>query len=224
MKKPLLSRLKKFNFVEPVLKELIIPDKEFKVSKEQLETLILGEVTPVEQYYLSVDNKTFMGANSGWGTAGELISHYYFAKGNVIATGMGFGIRENWLLNKKSVTSLTIIEKNKSVIDYHKFINSPFLTDKRVRIINCDANEYKGECDVLLADHYESMDNNEVLDEVLKLYNSKKIKHKLFWFWPLERLVTNFLTYNNLLHIFPTLPLISFYKLDYFKRMYFYNY
>ena len=54
----------------------------------------------------------------------ELLSHYYLAKGHCICTGLGFAVRENWIATKKEVTKITVIEKNKNLIDYHKKIGT----------------------------------------------------------------------------------------------------
>lgn len=210
MKKTLLQRLKKFNFVEPKLEEYISSNYNLNVSKDIVEDKIFFNLSTEEKKWMAYDNEGV--------TAGELLSHYYFARGDVIVTGLGLGIRENWLLTKKNITSLTIIEKNKPIIDYHKHINSQFLQDKRVKIINCDANDYKGSCDVLLADHYEFCDNRKVLDEITSFYG--KINCQLFWFWPVERIVKYTISYKSLRLMFPRLPNISNFKLDYFVKLY----
>ena len=62
--------------------------------------------------------------------------------GHCICTGLGLGVRENWILNKPGVTKVTVVEKNQEIIDYHKFINPRLFDD--VEVIHCDANEYKG--------------------------------------------------------------------------------
>ena len=46
----------------------------------------------------------------------ELYSHYDLAKGHCICTGLGFGVRENWLLTKKEVSKVTVLEKNKKLL------------------------------------------------------------------------------------------------------------
>ena len=61
----------------------------------------------------------------------ELYSHYDLAKGHCICTGLGFGVRENWLLTKKEVSKVTVLEKNKEVIEYHKYINPKLLIMSR---------------------------------------------------------------------------------------------
>lgn len=113
----------------------------------------------------------------------QLFSHYYIASGDVITTGLGFGLRENWLLNNPKVKSITVIEKNQALIDYHKKINPKLL--KKIKIICADATEYKGECDTLLIDHYEN-DNIEYMINDVKNICKNNIKCNKMWFWHLE--------------------------------------
>jgi hypothetical protein len=119
----------------------------------------------------------------------------------VIVSGLGFGARENWLLTKKEVTKLTIIERSEDLINYHKKIESPFLKDTRVEIINCDASNYSGSCDVLLLDHYELETYEDILSDVKKIHDN--VSCKKMWFWPFERIISrpiNFYRLNKLDH------------------------
>ena len=50
---------------------------------------------------------------------------------------------ENWLLNKKEVTKLTIIEKNLGIIEYHRNMKKVQIFEK-AEVIHADANEYVG--------------------------------------------------------------------------------
>lgn len=171
----MLELLKKYDYVPPN----IIPG-----SYGKMEVSTNGS----NYFYLTVDGNQWMAYNaSSHEEAFDVFSHYYFAKGHVVVTGLGFGAREGWLLTKPEVTKLTIVEKNECVIDYHKMNKSAFLEDERVEIILCDASEYEGKCDVLLADHYEFDDYNHIIQDMQKLQNN--IQCELFWFWPLERIV-----------------------------------
>ena len=118
-------------------------------------------------------------------SAGGIFSHYWLARGHTLTTGLGLGIRENWLLNKKEVTKLTILEKNLKLIDYHKE-NNPDLFEY-AEVIHVDANEYVGECDVLLMDHYEEEPIEEMAEMSSKV--AKNIKCEVCWFWPIEELI-----------------------------------
>jgi len=142
----------------------------------------------VGYYYLSVNGVQWMAYNSNTHLeAYEVYSHYELAEGHVVVTGLGFGARENWLLTKKEVTKLTIIERSDDLINYHKSINSDFLKDPRVEVINCDASEYSGNCDILLLDHYELNSFEEILSDVKKIHDN--VSCKKMWFWPFERII-----------------------------------
>ena len=77
-----------------------------------------------QMYRLSVKGEEWMSYRiKDHDQAYELYSHYDLANGHCICTGLGLGVRENWLLNKKEVSKLTVVEKSKEVIDYHRYIN-----------------------------------------------------------------------------------------------------
>jgi hypothetical protein len=136
-------------------------------------------------------------------SATQVFSHYWFAKGHTICTGLGFGVRENWLLNKKEVTELTILEKNRGVIDYH-LENNPHIF-QHAEVIPVDANEYTGKCDVLLLDHYET----ETFDEMARMSSNimKNIDCQVAWMWPLEDIIFQ----NHKIH--------NMTKLEYYKLL-----
>ena len=141
-----------------------------------------------QMYRLSVEGEEWMSYRiKDHDQAYELYSHYDLANGHCICTGLGFGVRENWLLNKKEVSKLTVVEKSKEVIDYHKHINPKFFDD--VEVIHMDAYEYTGKCDTLLLDHYEE----DAANDMLVLQNaseiSKHIECGTMWMWTLERIV-----------------------------------
>jgi len=139
-------------------------------------------------FYLTVDGNQWMAYNTfTHEEAFDVFSHYYLARGHVLVTGLGFGAREGWLLTKPEVTKLTIVEKNKEVIEYHEKNGSSFLQDDRVEIVLSSAQDYRGKCDVLLADHYEFEDHVHIMNEMEVL--QKNIDCELLWFWPLERII-----------------------------------
>jgi hypothetical protein len=132
----------------------------------------------------------------------EVFSHYYLAKGHCICTGLGFGARESWLLNNKRVNKITVIEKSKDIIEYHKENNPDLMS--RIEVINSDCLQYFGECDTLLLDHYE----NESSDEILKNAKivSDNIKCDNMFIWPLEKILIS--TKNN----YPNLSFLDIYN------------
>lgn len=140
-------------------------------------------------FLLEYDNKQHMCYNTKTHKElYELINHINLAQGKVITTGLGFGIRESFILLKPEVTQLVVIEKNKDVIDYHKNLNNDFIHDPRLTIINADANEYVDICDVLLIDHYQDGDVLSNIDSWFKIASNvqKNIKSDVTWAWPIE--------------------------------------
>lgn len=164
----------------------------FNYTPPKLEAGKVGSFEIVERepgyFYLYINGEQWMAYDmNSHLEAYELFSHYTLAKGHVVVTGLGFGVRESWILTKSDVTKLTIIEKNKEVINYHKRNKSAFLKDPRVEIINMDASEYKGSCDVLLLDHYETSDYEIILADVKKIQDN--VDCKTMWFWPFEKII-----------------------------------
>ena len=144
--------------------------------------------TRTSSYRLSVDGEEWMSYRTkDHDQAYELYSHYDLAKGHCICTGLGFGVRENWLLNKKEVSKVTVIEKNKEVIDYHKYINPKFFDD--VEVVHMDVYDYKGKCNTLLLDHYESEASNDMLVLQNSSQVSKNIECDIMWMWTLEHII-----------------------------------
>lgn len=171
----MISLLEHFNYTPPKL----------KVGK--IGSFEIRENSP-GYFYLYLDGEQWMAYDmNSHLEAYELFSHYKLAKGHTVVTGLGFGVRENWILTKSDVTKLTIIERSKEVIDYHKKNKSAFLKDLRVEIINMDASDYKGTCDVLLLDHYETADYEAILADVKKIHDN--VKCKSMWFWPFEKII-----------------------------------
>lgn len=115
----------------------------------------------------------------------ELYSSYDLAYGDVILTGLGFGILASWLCEKESVKSVTAIEISKDVIELFKKHNT---LSKKLTIINEDANTFltSTKYDCLFLDHYE----HERFDWRIKNMKSisKNIPHEVFWAWSLEEM------------------------------------
>lgn len=137
-------------------------------------------------FTLKVDGQTWMQYFT-WShmQAAQVFSHYYLAKGDVIVSGLGFAAREQWLLNNPNVKSLTILEANQTVIEFHQKLNTPILN--KARIIHTNASTYIGSCDTLLLDHYEMESMETIVEDVCKI--AKNINHKTLWFWPFETII-----------------------------------
>ena len=148
----------------------------------------------------------------------ELYSHYVLADGHCICTGMGFLLREKWILQKPNVTKVTVIEINKELIDYHKKYNPDVMS--KIEVVNCNVYDYKGKCDTLLIDNFEgSVHRTQDADKFLLSVNliNKNIYSKKTWGWPMESLLD--LHYKkyigmNLVEIYEKIK--KYYKLDKF--------
>jgi hypothetical protein len=148
----------------------------------------------------------------------EMYSHYMLAEGDVICTGLGFGLRENWLLSNNKVKKILCIENCKELIEYHNKHN-PILM-RKIKVINKDAEKYIGKCDTLLIDHYEEGSDDFILNKVEKVV--KNIKHKKLWFWRIENMLT-YIPYLNLRKKFSTLPDLNKGQIKHFMTIYFHG-
>lgn len=193
-------------YIEPILSDIKIGNF----------NLIKGD----NQFRLFVGDEEWMSYNLETQVeAKQLFSHYYLAKGHVICTGLGLGIRENWILSKKEVLSLTIVEKNHSVIDFHIKSKSSLLKDKRVKIVNQDARKFTSSCDVLLIDHFNDTSEEEIFSDINILNNN--ITSNICWFWPLESIVSDFNSFKKLKNSIINLPSINEEEFNLFKKLYF---
>lgn len=114
----------------------------------------------------------------------ELYSSYDLAYGDVLITGLGFGIIALWTCNKPEVTSVTVVENSQDVIDL-------FLANNKVpnnmTIICADANNYttNKHYNCLLLDHFsDDVEDAFTYAKIKKV--SENLSHDLFWFWSLE--------------------------------------
>lgn len=171
----MLEILKQFNYTPPEIKPIKVGDLEVVDIKG------LGE-----RYQLKVKDKEWMTYNiHSHEEVFEVFSHYHLAYGDVVTTGMGFGAREAWLLANPRVKSLTVVEMNEEVIEYHRHIGSPWL--EKVKILHQDARNLKLKCDVLLLDHYQFEKSNDILKEVKLIHDN--VECDVMWFWPFERII-----------------------------------
>lgn len=123
----------------------------------------------------------------------QMYSSYDLAYGDVLVSGLGFGILALWLCTKPNVNSVTVIELSEDIIKLFKDSNS--VPDK-LKIVNQDIRKYNTdkEYDTLLLDHYELQDYDWMLEDMQIIFNT--IKHKNVWAWPLE-LIYLFKMYAN---------------------------
>ena len=162
------------------IKPNIIPYKKdnFEIKKHNRNNILLIQ-----------DNVQWMAFNTeNYREVFQVYPHYMLAKGHCICTGMGFLLRENWLLNKKEVTKVTVIEKNKNVIDYHNKFNPQIM--EKLEVIHGDVYSYKGKCDTLLVDNFEGGEQYEVAFLQHFKIISDNIKSDVSYMWPLESILS----------------------------------
>ena len=114
----------------------------------------------------------------------ELYSSYDLAYGDVLLTGLGFGMLATWIASKPGVTSVTVLEYSQGTIDH--FLKNNELP-KNMTIKQKDANKYKSKkhFDCILLDHVPEYTWKSNYDYYLNI--AKNIpNHNIFWFWPLE--------------------------------------
>ena len=130
----------------------------------------------------------------------QLMGSVWLARGKTICTGLGLLLRESMLLSNPLVTSVTVIESSQDLIELQRVMN-PELMDQ-LNIIQCDANRYEGECDTLLVDHYEQLDQLKTsVDSAVA-----NINHERLWFWTLETSIKNYQTQREK---YPTIPQLN---------------
>jgi hypothetical protein len=140
-----------------------------------------------ENFFLKNKNLRWMAFEKNHREVFEVYSHFVLAEGHCVCTGMGFLLRESWLLNNKNVSKITVIEKNKDLIDYHYQFNRDIMN--KIEIINMDVYEYKGTCDTLLVDHFEG--GHILFPSFLRGFNvvCNNITNERSWMWPMEAIL-----------------------------------
>lgn len=116
------------------------------------------------------------------------------AKGKVITTGLGFGLVQSYLCQKKEVTELIVYEQNLDMVGMFKlFAKESNFDISKIKFVHEDANQMRGvECDWLVMDHFEAVHQPdwEILDKVRILAKENKAKNVLFW--PMLHFYTRF--------------------------------
>lgn len=139
-----------------------------------------------EAYYLSHKGIPWMGTDISFTHAKDTLqSQYDLAYGNVLLTGLGFGISAKAISEKPEVTSVTVIEINQDIVDAF-FAHNTF--NEKVKVILADATSYSSDIkyDCLLPDHYEGQDSDWKFKDMNDL--AKRIKHDVYWPWSIEDL------------------------------------
>ena len=123
----------------------------------------------------------------------ELYPSYDLAYGDVLISGLGFGILALWLANKPKVKSVKVIEKSQNVVDL--FLKCNQLPDN-VSIELADISTYKSDAvyDCILLDHFpDHLPNNK---QHLTIEGTKQIclnipNHTLVWSFFIEYIYLN---------------------------------
>lgn len=169
----------------------------------------------IGQFSLSFENDTYRlckGENqlmvlhkSTYRELKEQYAMYDLAYGDVILTGFGLGILPLWVASKPEVTSVTVLELSKEVVDLFLLHN---IMPEKITIIYADATSYTTDkkYDCLFMDHFPDHKKWSVYKEIAQIANN--IPHKVLWFYGLEsHYVRNFygMKASNLVVRFPSL-------------------
>ncbi|GFP74309.1 hypothetical protein [Clostridium fungisolvens] len=98
-------------------------------------------------------------------------------KVGVVGLGMGYFVQE--ILQKEEVTDIVVYEKDKDVISLYE---ANFGSNKRVKLINCDAFEaHKETFDFFYVDIYNYELSKDVVSHFIKFNELHNIENYLFW-------------------------------------------
>ena len=114
------------------------------------------------------------------------------AFGNVLTYGLGLGYYQYMISNKDNVKSITIIEKDKKIIDlFTKYILPQFKYKNKIKIINEDALKYKynNEYDYVFVDIWHDPSDGVKLYKQMKKLEKPNIKYS-YW---IEKTIINYL-------------------------------
>ncbi len=139
---------------------------------------------PTGNFSLYVDNVEWMDYDvNDHFSAREQFFEINIAYGHVLVTGLGLGVRESILLSKPEVSKITIIEKNRDVIEiFNTLCIESNINLEKVEILNIDAEFLEDfQVDCIFLDHYE----HEYIEEIEKSVRSisKKNQCSKLWFW-----------------------------------------
>ena len=138
------------------------------------------------ELFLYVNNEQFMSLDTKNSKAiRQFYSSFDLAYGDVLVTGLGFGILTLWLATKPEVKSIKVLEISQDVVDL--FLAHNQLPDNATIEI-ADAREYQTDqhFDCILLDHYEL---HKFTPEQLATISNNIPNHNLIWFWDLENYV-----------------------------------
>lgn len=163
----------------------------FNIRAIKYDNFEIKDINNGDEFQLRINNERWMNINpSNYLTIQQMYSHYDIAHGNVLITGLGFGIAALWIASKSTVKHVTVIERSPEVIDaFLKLNNKP----ENMTIICEDANKFESinYFDCILSDHFENENHNIILDSMRSLV--KRVpNYGVVWFWPLELIYLEF--------------------------------
>jgi hypothetical protein len=145
-----------------------------------------------DEFQLWINNEQWMNVTPHHNnTIKQMYSHYDIAYGNVLVTGLGFGIAALWISSKSTVNHVTVVEKSPEVIEAFLAINDK---PNNMTIICEDANKFQSDnyFDCILSDHFENENFNLILYSMRSLV--KRVpNYNVVWFWPLELIYAKFI-------------------------------
>ena len=161
--------------------DAIIDDKDREL-KDYMKLRALDE--DIKAIFLYQDNEEWM-----MSVPSEFITNDPYAKkahGNVVTFGLGIGYFVYMCLLNKNVESITVIEKEKEVINIFNKIKDQFPNSNKIRIINGDAfdyfnQDYLKDFDYIYVDIYKSSDDGRALIEKLLEQYLPDIEKCDFW-------------------------------------------
>jgi spermidine synthase len=134
-------------------------------------------------YTLFVNDEQQMAINTkANGEIKEFYSSYDLAEGDVLLSGLGFGICAQWIASKPEVTSVTVVEFSQNVLDL--FLRHNIL-DSKIKVVIADIKEYKDSAryNWVILDHYEN-ERVPTREELAQICSN--IETDNLWFWSLE--------------------------------------
>ena len=159
-------------------------DRDIRVSIEP--GLLL---TNKNGYKLTIDGKQWMTYSpNGLSQEKEFASSVDLAYGKCVLSGLGLGILPGMLLKNPKVTSITVYEVSKQVIEMNRTYGESF---KKIKVINQSIRDARNiECDCLLLDHYEHESDEYIVDDVSEISHNNNAK--CIWFWRAEPMIAHF--------------------------------
>ena len=175
------NMLDDFDLPFPIIKQSIKGNAKIIESKD-FYRLYVGE-----KQWMALDMKNKNEIN-------EFYSSYDLSYGDVLLSGLGFGVLAQWIASKPEVKSVTVVEFSQDVVDI--FLENNKLHEK-IKLVVQDIGLYKDTktYDWAIFDHYEG-ETQPTKQEIEKICNN--IKFNNLWFWSLEyRLIERYNSWSK---------------------------